>query len=76
MRTKEELLDIVKEIDSGKGIVTDKKDVEYLSDVKAALKWVLNNIATGHEVSKIEKETRKITDSWFNKFRTYAFDCR
>jgi len=61
MRTKEEITDLITEIDK---IVEDK---EYLGDVKAALRYVLKKLSTGQEASKIEDEIRKQIDSPFAK---------
>lgn len=40
--------------------VTDKKDIEYLGDVKVALQCVLKKKSTGEETSKVEKNMREI----------------
>lgn len=55
MRTREELLDMVKRID-----VSMDKDPEYFRDVKAAIDWVLRKISAGQETTKIEKELKWI----------------
>ena len=67
MRTREEITDLITEIDNGTGTVKDKKDLEYLGDVKVALQYVLKKLSTGQEASKIEEEMRKQMDSLFAK---------
>lgn len=62
MRTKEEIIDLVKEIDNGKGKVKDKNDIEYLNDVKIALQWVLKKISAGQGTSNMEEEMRYVAD--------------
>jgi len=59
MRTNEEIMDLITEIDNGTGAVKDKKDLEYLGDVKASLQRVLKQLSAGQEVPKIEEEIRK-----------------
>ncbi len=61
MRTKEEITDLITEIDNNIGKVMEKEDIQYLGDVKVALKWVLNKISTGEETSKVEKNMKEIT---------------
>lgn len=67
MRTKEEITDLITEIDNCIGTVKDKEDLEYLGDVKASFRWVLKKLLAGQEVSKIEEEIRKQIDSPFAK---------
>jgi len=67
MRTKEEIMDLITEIDNGTGTVKDKKDLEYLGDVKAALQRQLKQLSAGQEVSKIEEELRKLMATSFAK---------
>lgn len=67
MRTKEEITDLITDIDNGTGTVKDKKDLEYLGDVKAALQRVLKKLSAGQEVPKIEEEIREQIDSPFAK---------
>ncbi len=62
MRTKEELIDMVKQIDNGIGVVKDKKDIEYFNDVKAFLGWILEKISAGEEVPNIEEKIRYVVD--------------
>ncbi len=63
MRTKEEITDLMKEIDKI-GTVTDK---EYINNIRAALRYVLKKLSAGQEASKIEDEIRKKMDSPFAK---------
>lgn len=60
MRTKEEIMDMVMQIDNGIDAVKGKDDIQYLEDVKAALQCVLKKISSGQEVSKIEEEMRYV----------------
>ena len=62
MRTKEEIMDLIKEIDNGIGTVKDKEDLEYLGDIKAILQWVLKKISIEKETSKIEENLREISN--------------
>ncbi len=62
MRTKEEITDLITEIDNCIGTVKDKEDLEYLGDVKATLKLVLKKISTEKETSKIEENLREISN--------------
>ena len=62
MRTKEEITDLITEIDNRVGIVKDKEDLEYLGDVKAILQWMLKKISTEKETSKIEENLREISN--------------
>lgn len=66
MRTKEEITDLITEIDNGIGTVKDKIDIEYLGDVKATLQWVLKKISTEKETTKIEEKMKKITGMFFD----------
>lgn len=55
-------MDMISQIDNGIGVVKDKKDIEYLNDVKAALRWVLKKISAGQEVPNMEEEMRYVAD--------------
>ena len=62
MRTKEEITDLITEIDNRVGTVKDKQDLEYVGDVKAILQWVLKKISAEKETSKIEENLREISN--------------
>ncbi|MDP3103943.1 MAG: hypothetical protein Q8M95_04975 [Candidatus Methanoperedens sp.] len=62
MRTKEEITDLITEIDNRIGTVKNKEDLEYLGDVKATLQWVLKKILTEKETSKIEENLKEISN--------------
>ncbi len=74
MRTKEEITDLITEIDNGIGKVTEKKDIQYFGDVKVALQWVLKKISTGEETSKVEKNMREITKLYFDELSDDDFE--
>lgn len=57
MRTKEEITELITEIDNVS--VKDKKDLAYHNNVRAAFRYVLKKLSTCQEVSKIEEEMRK-----------------
>ena len=62
MRTKEEIMDLIKEIDNRIGTVKDKEDLEYLGDVKATLQRVVKKISIEKETTKIEENLREISN--------------